>query len=732
MLWASACFGVFLLAPGYLFGQVLDVNRFRSRSLPERTLWAVALSVPVAILLVVFGTRHLSTTAVGAGALGLFGAGVGVIAAQAMMGRLTRRGEWDRFTGIALGLMAALAVYCVLATLGITVGHKLYEGAYAGDWSVRVPLTAAAIRGNNPVTTPFYGVYGESAPLRYYYYWYVLCGAVGRLGHATARPVLAASSMWSAFALIATIFLCAKYLFRVPSEEGIAGRLRRRCLWMLPVSCILGLDVLPSIAGVLLRPPQLYPEMEWWRSQGDFALSFHSAVLFAPHHAAGLAMCTLGFLLLSLCARRADAAEVPWRTIAVSAVAAGVCYAAAVGTSTYLTVIFALACALLAVERAWARDWRAVAAIALTGAVALPLAGTYLHAILTGGGAALNANNAHLKHAHFVALFPRNVELTRIELVMLGHKLHQVGKPPVWEQVLLRPVLLVLLYVIELGFFGFVLLWRAWRDLRQPKMLTAERRMQWALVLALGFAAVLLTSEPVIGVNDLGRHAGLALRFVAVLWATPLLLRAWREGAYWPLPQHRWVMRVVYATVVLGLASQVWQGIAQRSYFWLVDRGTIVHPYAPFPRFPHYGKRYFETREAFEAMDRAVPVDGRVQFNPGSTYWTLMTDYLERPVAAVDLDCNVGFGGDLTRCHKAMPEIRGLFGGGHPIVGEAQAFDAGAITSAAFERVCAEHHLSAVVATAADRVWTERESWVWVRPALFANASVRVVGCPRV
>jgi len=728
VLWAAGCFAVVFVPPGYLFAQVLNVGGFRGRSLPERLLWAVGLSGPVSILIAVFGSRHLSHVLLTWVLLGVAAVWFALLGWEGMRGRLIRREEWDRTALVVLALMGLVGLYCVLATLGITVGHRLYEGAYAGDWSVRIPLTAAAIRGENPLQTPFYGVYGQSAPLRYYYYWYVLCGAVGRMAHATARPVLAASGVWSALSLVSVLFLCAKYLFRVPdvSGEGRAA-LRRRCLWMLPVCCVLGLDVVPAVAGVLLRPPQLYPEMEWWRAQGDYALSFHSAVLYAPHHTAGLAACMLGFLLLTMCARRVGSAVVSWRVIGCVAAAAGVCFAAAVGTSTYLVVIFAIVCVLLAMERGLARDWRGVGAIALAGVVALPLAATYLHQVLLGPAAALHATNVHVGHARFVGVFPRNLELTRVDLVLLRHKLHEVGKPPVWEQVLVRPVLWVLLFAIELGFFGFVLGWRGWCDLRQPRSLTVERRMQWVLFVGLAFAALLLTSEPVIGVNDLGRHAGLALRFVAVLWATPLVLRALGEPRYWPLPRHRWVMRVVYATVVLGLGSQVWQAVVQRSYLWLVDRGSIVHPYAPFPRFPHYGRRYFEAREAFEAMDRAVPVGGRVQFNPGSTYWTLMTDYLERPVAAVDLDCNVGFGGDLQLCHRAMPEIRGLFGGGHPIVGTAQAFDSAAV----FDRVCAEHGLQAVVATASDRVWPERASWLWTRPVLFANGSVRVVGCTR-
>ncbi len=724
VLFAMLCFAPLLLPPGYLLAYALNVQGFRRKSLSERLLWAVALSVPAAILLTVFCGRHLSA--------GAEAAVVWVLAAAwlvLLVITVRRTGSPDRWTIWTAVTMAGVALYTALATLGITVGRKLYEGTYAGDWSVRIPLMAAAIHGRVPILTPFDAVYGQTAALRYYYYWYVLCGQVGRLAHLGARPVLAASSAWSAFALAAALLLMARYLFGF-SALALQGRPRRWLYWLLlPVSCILGLDVLPAIAGLLIPGHKLYPEIEWWRSQGDFSLSFHTAVLYAPHHTAGLVCCVMGFLLLTLVARRGEV-QPTWRAVLTGGALAGICFAAAVGTSTYLTLIFAIVCTLLAVERALRRDWRTVAAIALAAVVALPLSETYLHEILSGAGATLHAESTHIHGARFVAFFPRNVGLPRIELLQIGYQMGYRKLTPFWVKALLRPPLTVLLFVIELGFFGFVLARRAWLDLRSGVVLIDVQRMQWVLFAGLTFAALCLTSEPVIGVNDLGRHAGLALRFLAVLWATPMVAEALRQPRFWPLPQHRNVMRLMYAMVVLGMCTQVWQAMVQRSYFWLVDRGTIRYPFAPFPRFSHYGSRYFELREAMEAMDRSVTPGEHVQFNPASTYWTAMTDYLDRPVAAFNVDCEAPFGGNIDACHHAMPSIRGLFGGGTPESGPVQKFDAASITPAAFDRVCAEQRLTAMVATASDRVWSEHASWLWTRPALFANRSVRVIACP--
>ncbi len=727
-----ACFAPFLVPPGYLLAQALDLNGFRSRSLSERLLWAVSLSTPLAILLTVFAGRHLSMAATSAVAWAGVAAWLAVLGWQGATGRLRRSTNADRWTLWAAAAMVAGALYTALATLGITVGRKLYEGTYAGDWSVRIPLTAAAIHNALPIPTPFYAAFGATAPLRYYYYWYVLCGAAGRLGHLGARPVLAASSAWSGLALVATLFLLGKYLFGWSSAPATGGSLRRLCVLSLAVSCVLGLDVLPAIAGLLLPHPKLFPELEWWRSQGDFSPSFHTAVLYAPHHTAGLACCMLGFLLLTLCAQRQSTA-VAWRPLLTAAVCAGACFAAAVGTSTYLTVVFAISCVLLAAERAWARDWRAVGAVALAGVVALPLSATYLHEILSGAGASLHRDDLHVHHARFVALALRNLSLPWVELIQIRNAMHLPGKTPFWVKLVFRGPLTLLLYVVELGFFGAVLVRRGWLDLRKPATLSTAQHMQWVLFAGLATAALLLTSAPVIGVNDLGRHAGLALRFVAVLWATPMVAEALRQPRFWPLhaggSRHRTTMRLVYAAALLGLCTQVWQVAVQRSYFWLVDRGTITHPFAPFPRFQQYGTRYFDLRQAFEAVDRAVAPGDHIQMNPASTYWAAMTVYLERPVVAFDTDCEAAFGGDLDKCHAAMPSVRGLFGGGKPAIGPVQTFNAALVTPAAFDHVCAEQHLAAVVASASDRVWHDRASWLWTRPALFENRSVRVVSC---
>ena len=296
-------FAIYFIPPGYLLASLTQIGGFRARSLPERLLWSVSLSTPLAILLSVQMGRHFSPIISNMFVYALGIAFVLLVIAQALRRQLFYAAEWDRPTRYVALAMAGLAVYCLLATVGIQVGHRLFESVTSGDWGVRVPLVSAAIRGHVPPYNPFYGIDGKATPLRYYYYWYVLCGQLGRILHATPRAILTASTAWSGLALFSTFFLCFKYLFHSTVDEKTVS-LRRICLLSLPVACILGLDLIPIIIGLFLHPVRVFPEMEWWRSQSELSPSFHSAMLYGPHHAAGLACSMVGYLLLIFCATR--------------------------------------------------------------------------------------------------------------------------------------------------------------------------------------------------------------------------------------------------------------------------------------------------------------------------------------------------------------------------------------------------------------------------------------------
>lgn len=717
-------FALFLIPPGYIVASLSGIARFKKLSLAEQFLWSVSLSTPLAILIPLLLERHFPARTATLVVWILAGLSAALFLSRAFPLRPQHPGR-RRHTVLAFVAMGGLAIYCLLATVGIQVGHRLFEGVASGDWSVRVPLVSAAIHSAVPPINPFYGIDGQTPQLRYYYYWYVLCGEVGRLLHASPRAVLVASSSWSGLALFSSIFLCFKYLFRPIDSAVPLGKL---CLLSLPVSCILGLDILPAIIGLFQPHVRVFPEMEWWRSNSDFALSFHTAIVYAPHHTAGLVCGMVGFIVLTLCVTSSgEKACTPARRLLYGAIA-GVCFAAAAGTSTYITLFFVLACVLFSVERLIAKDWLTVAAIALSGLVAVGLSTTYIHEIMSSTGASVGTGTAAKHGTRFLSLYPRNWQLPYYILYMLLRPTH-TSHLPYWLDILVRFPIWVATFVIELGFFGFVLAYRLKEDWTNRRNLTAHQRLQWILCLSFGFCALFVTSAPVIGVNDLGRHAGLALRLVAVLWATPLIARALWNSEPWPILRHQWLRRTIIATIFLGLATQLWQVVMQRTYLMFVDSGHLAAR-APFPYFRNIGFRYYDTREAFRALDRNYPPDAAVQFNPLSKYRSLMTLYLDRRTAAADYECFAPFGGDAKACSAAMPSIQALFGGSNAH-DHASPYDPGGVTQEAFDAVCLQHHLVAVIATASDRVWPEKASWVYTAPLLYGNSTIRVLSCPK-
>jgi hypothetical protein len=127
-------------APGYLTAAATDLMGFRRRSLAEKILWSIALSGPVSILLTCIVARVLPQAAMlvifpVAGAFALFFFGRDFLRAQQQ-----RVLNFDRSFWLVTAAMAAVAVYCIAATVGIQTQHSLHESIVAADWSVRVPL----------------------------------------------------------------------------------------------------------------------------------------------------------------------------------------------------------------------------------------------------------------------------------------------------------------------------------------------------------------------------------------------------------------------------------------------------------------------------------------------------------------------------------------------------------------------------------------------------------------
>ncbi len=714
-LLAVLAFAPAMLGPGYLLAYGLDLGGFRRRMRwPEQAMWSVALSAAVAILIAVYGGLVLGNVRVGV-VFALCG-----VAAAVLQWTTAREGMpsgWLRQRPVKTVWIAVTAIcaFLLLAAAGVEVRGRLMEGVAAGDWSVRVPLIGSAIRTGMPLVNPFYAVGGQVGPLRYYMYWYALCGAVGRTWHLPARAVMEGSTVWAAVLLLSVLFLLLRTMF-VPAKEWPPMRWAAVCVGGLCAIPVLGLDVLEALYARAL-PRQVMPEIEWWRAAAGFSPSFHTFLLYAPHHAFGMAAGLTGMLVLLLPRLRASA-ELgcgPKRTVLLGAVA-GLCFGALSGTSTYVAVFFGLACVLVAVDFAARRDWWMVLSVAVSGVVGAAGALHIVHLILnnpaTGAGGAFVA-------LHVRAWWPL-VDWYLGELAKRG-----LAVPSLTVQWAELSVLYLLLELAEAGVFVFVLVHRARRDLFSGERLSTEGRMQWILFAAFALCALFLTSAGTIGTNDLGFHAGFALRVVAVLWSAPwaatLLASREQRTAVW---RSGWG-KVAVAFAALGVMTQVWQVVGQR--FILVAPATFHRVAGPFPDPPDLPHQYEQAYQAWEAIGRMLPADARVLTNADSAQRSLGLLYANRQMVAPEPGCMTAFGGDPKACRAALPEIRLAFGSAR--YGAAEPVWWTGADLASFERVCGAQRATAVLVTADDAVWKQPASWVWRLRPVYANERERVYLC---
>ena len=704
-------FAIFFLAPGYLLASIINFNSFRNRSPAEQLLWSLCLSLPATIQICVLGGRFLSPRAILTLLVAL------AIAASLLLlsgDSIASIRKTSRTTRFVIALAALLGLYLVFAVTDIQVGHHLYVSTVLYDWSVRVPMVEAAMRSGIPPVNGLSALSGHPAPLRYFYFWYVVCADLARLLHLPARAALAASCVWAAWAMLSAFFLSLKYLL------GIHRDVRRYCLIAFPILAVMGLDLIPTLALLFSRKLHPYAEIEWWHQ--DRTPSFLSSAIYAPHHLAAFACLLTGLLVLSQTLRDPLQAKDPKRTgeVTAASIIAGIAFASAAGCSILPTIVVAIACTIWGLDLIRQKQPRTVAALCGSAVVALALARSFLHELQAKTGAV---------SANFVSLRWRNYDFVR------GYqaKYHLLNHPGAIAQAITQAGVLTI-NLFDLGFFLFVLIYRIRRD--AGRQLSAPQRTMWAFVLGTAIPYFFLSSASIASPNDLGVDSGLLLRLLLQLWAVPLVYEVWQASPQSVKPLRRgWVYSLAVATLVIGLAGEAFQVVWERIYFPLVGSQTLSKQ-LDILTTDHLAERLYNIREAYRWADRP-PASASIQYNPISPMQPALTFYSNRQIAAFDVGCGTGYGGDYAACLAIMPRLLALYGNTESGIAHARAGndkqDAAAAlgdTAQDAEALCRDLHLTSLIAESLDPVWTRPASWVWSMNAFAANRTVRIFRCP--
>jgi hypothetical protein len=638
-LLAVLAFTFVFYTPGYVVAFAMDLYSFRKMGFAERSLWAIAASFCVTPIF-----AHLVGR--GAGVSGICWLLIALAISSLLL--LLRRSEgstWSRhdqwFTAlVVLGWTA----FALLMLVDLQVGHKLYFSTVLADQSYRVAFTDTVMRTGVPPANPLY--YGGSpGPMRYYYFWYVLCGAVAKMAHVSARQSFIASSIWAGFGLLVTIKLYARHFF----HWG------RRQTWIaLGLLFVMGADLVPSLGNAILQR-SLNGDIEWWSV--DPIDGWPDSLLWVPHHVASVFCCLIAFLLL----RRTT--EEPLGKKFWPVVLAGVAFASAFGLSIWVAFGFALLmCAWLlwiAVKRH--PDFRGLL-------LRVMCAGLLSAALLTPFLVELASSLAHTAsssstntpaHTHMFSLSVRKIIdsglLTDLPLFTALNRSH-----PVLLDQALRILLLLPGLAMELGLYGAVLVLLLLAQHR--KTLPADDARDTALFFTIsGLAMTLFLSSSVINNNDFGYRAVMLPQFFLLL-LTADVLGSWSNPESAPViaatPARR---RLLYSLLALGVAGSVYGSCLLRLWLPLVATNA-QSGFGPLPQ------EAFEIRQAFVVLDRVAPKDAVVAFRPlnpnvdrndavitpNEFYQRLLVTNAGRQMLNAEPKCAIQFGGDPAAC----PEIR--------------------------------------------------------------------------
>jgi len=686
---ATLALALFLLPPGYLLGLASNAFGMRSRSAAEKILFSAAYSVAITPILAVLVTRLSSYKVTIAFFLVLAVISIATLVRQLPLpaGFLSRV---QRSTWILLGMMLAWFVVVQFSLADLQIGHRLYVNYVAYDHSVRVPFVEAAARTGVPPLNPFYGL-GEAPVLRYFYYWYVVCALPMRLFGLSAKACLSASVFWSGVGLASIIPLFLKYVLYETEN------LRKKTVIGIALLTVTGLDILP-FAYLGLRLHLWLGDIEWW--EPNQVTSWLGSLLWVPHHVASLTACMAGLLMLS----SIDEASSPGQRI-WGAVISGLAFASAAGLSVYVTFTFAIFAIFWFLQLLFEKKFKTFTTLAAAGVLSLLLSWPYLVDLLSKR---IDAAGPGARFAFFALRgFPDVLQIFE----SLG--MHN----PLLLNLLQVPILLFV-YFVEFGFFALIM-WLCLRtDTRSSTPLSRQRRMMWMMFVICLLTMSVLRSDSS-GSNDLGFRGMLVVQFVLVLWATPIVYDVFSRSSSvvaTDIGGRRWIKASLVLTLLLGVAGTACELLALRFYPLLADAGKITRSES-FLGSPGFAERTYWLRRGFDQLNALTPSTAAVQYNPTGNETMMAHLYSTRQAAMGDPECGSPFGGDLQKCKQMYPYVSAVFN------------SPDAIRDWSLDLLCDEFYINVLVATDVDPAWQDRYGWVWIKPALFANPSMRAIPC---
>jgi len=661
---AFVLFGLLMVVPGYVAGSVLSIFSFTRRTLAARMAISVCLSIAtVPIVTYLCWLRAPSAP--------WFACAVTWCAFPVVLirGARPKNGRLSKQRVAVLAIAAGWVVIGTACLIDLQIGNRLYVPVTSFDYMLRSAITAAVERTGVPPANPYFYA-GHGFVLRYHYFWYMLCGLVGRMGRplVTARVAVIAGTLWSGIALVAAVALYTHL-----SGARKAGNADRRMLIAVALLSVTGLDIVPLLITFLLSG-RFNASSEWWNEP---VLSWVNSVFWQPHSIAAMVACVTALLAIREAARHAG-----WRGRVPGAAIGGAAVASALGLSIYVSFVFAVFLVVWLVALLFRGRRVESGVICAAGVVAFVMAIPYLLELtreLPGTGSGSSGTTFPIQFA--------------VRSFYLAEALMGPGNS--WRTTLANTLALPLNYFLEFGFFFMVAL-RQWKK--------GGDSCGTALLVTSILVSTFLRSNSISN-NDLGWRGIIFAQFVLLIWAAEL----WDDGLF---PSQRRVFSAVGVMLALGPMATVYDVTMLRIYPILLDSLNIARYHWLAPDH-HLGERTYALREVYERLGRELPEKAIVQQNPnaipGDLFYGL---YADRQTAVETPGCGVVFGGSAALCESVLTPVREVFDHG-----------------ANMDQVCRELSISAVIVKDTDAVWADQESWIWKKEPHMSNHNARAFLC---
>lgn len=672
-----------MLVPGYVSSWGLDLFEFRRRQPLARLVVSIVISiavVPIVLFLAIrFGSSALAFLILTCLAIAF----IVIVLRSESPGSA---GKVSRLQTLALSFAAIWIGIVILSLVDIQWMNRLYFSVVSFDLTTRVAIVDAITRTGVPPINPGYYP-GHPQPLSFlYYFWYIPVSLVDQLGGkwVDARMAMIAGDAWCGLGLIAVIALYLR--LRNPSDGEQAWKTGLIGVGALTIS---GLDALPALAYMVssrVRTGVMFPpgDIEHWNTQ---ITAWMGALLWVPHHVAGLIACLAGFLLFQSVRGKSRPAQV--RAMLV----AGLAFASALGLSTWITAVFALFWASWLVSQFFSGERRQCVLMLLTGVVALIASGPYLAGLLRGG----------------LAKTPFPVAL---EIRTFGPLVPLVSRFPSWLQSLAYLLVLPVNYSLELGFFFVIGL--IWLDRKAGRALDANPfHTPEIILLSLSALVGSFVRSTLIYNNDLGWRSWMFGQFVLLVWAVDVLGETFATGR--PSIMSSTTTRyshLLRALLVLGVLTTVVDLTLLRTWPILVDTGIPGFPTDISPD-NQLGRRTYDARMAYEFIRDNLPSDVIVQYNPARQIDRPSGLYGTRQMALAD---RTAYGVSATTFGFLQSEIGRIFQGQDQ-------------TWLAIDQDCHEHSIGVVIVNDTDPLWRLLPMLVQSRLALYQNDHYAIFSC---